>query len=115
VEVILSSSNVPLGNTLTLIVTPPAGEPLTTISTALQGTEASATATASIDLPDGGSALLATLSFSVTNSQQQQALSRYTNGESVVNVRLAANMTGESQMVLTTESGSTVVVQGTDS
>lgn len=111
VEVVLASTNVPLGNTLTLIVTPPSGEPVNTISTALQGTEADATATASVNLPDGGSVLLATLSFSVTDPQRQLAFARYTDGEPVVTVKLAASMTGESQMVLTTQSGKTVVVQ----
>ena len=110
VEVVIESLNVPLGNTLTVILTPPAGEPVETISTALQGSDPNGVATASVNLPDGGSVLLATLSFSVADSQQRFSLSRYTNGEPVVHVQLAASMTGESQTILTTETGRTVVV-----
>ncbi|MEM7054529.1 MAG: hypothetical protein AAF446_08265 [Pseudomonadota bacterium] len=111
VEVVIESVNVPLGNTLTVILTPPAGEPVETISTALQGMDPNGVATASVNLPDGGSVLLATLSFSVADSPQRFSLSRYTDGEPVVHVQLAASMSGESQTILTTESGRTVVVQ----
>lgn len=109
VEVGLETSNVPVGNTISVIVNPPGGHPVTVTSTALQGSEASATATANVDLPDGPSVLLATLSFSTTQ-QQRLALSRYTDGEPVVRVELASGMQGPGQTRLITESGRSVLL-----
>lgn len=109
VEVGLETANVPVGNTVSVIVNPPGGHPVTVTSTALQGTEANATATASIDLPDGPSVLLATLSFS-TSEAQGLALSRFTGGEPVVRVELAHNAQGANQTRLITESGRTVLM-----
>jgi hypothetical protein len=110
VEVIFETSGVPLGNTLTLVLTPPRGEPVEVISTALAGSEADATATALIDIPDGGSTLLALLSFSVADAQTQQALSRYTEGERVRFVEVAADLHGRARTRLHTESGRVVVI-----
>jgi len=112
VELVLETTNVPVGNTLTVIVTPPRGTPVSTVSTALQGTEASATATASVDLAVGGSVLLATLSFAVDDPQQQIALSRYTDGEPVVFVEVAAGMGGRARTLLHTRSGKITEVEG---
>jgi hypothetical protein len=109
VAVDLTTTNVPLGTTITVIVTPPHGAPTTSISSGLQGTEAVATASASINLPDGPSVLLATLSFSVAGTQQQ-ALSRYTGGERVISVELAASMNGGGQTTLVTASGRRVTL-----
>jgi hypothetical protein len=109
VEVVIASSNVPLGNTVSVTLTPPRGTPVVSVSTALQGTEASATAIASVSLIDGPSVLLATLSFSVAASQQA-GFAQYTNGEKVLRVELAAAMNGTSQTTLITESGRRVVL-----
>lgn len=112
VELVLETTNVPVGNTLTVIVTPPRGAPVSTVSTALQGTEASATATASVDLAAGGSVLLATLSFAVDDPQQQIALSRFTDGEPVVFVEVAVGLGGRARTLLHTRSGKTIEVEG---
>ncbi len=109
VEVIVETTNVPAGNTVGVIVTPPQGAPLTVISTALTGTPQLATATASVNLVDGPTVLLATLSFAVSG-QNQLALSRFTEGELVVAVELAASMQGASKTVLITESGRRVTM-----
>ena len=109
VEVVVETSNVPLGNTVGVIVTPPQGAPLTVISTALAGAPEMATATASINLIDGPSVLLATLSYAVSG-QSQAALSRFTEGEPVVAVELAASVQGETRTVLITESGRRVLL-----
>lgn len=109
VAVGLATTEVPLGTTISVIVSPPHGAPTTSISSGLQGSVANATATASITLPDGPSVLLATLSFS-TSEAQQQALSRYTEGEPVVSVELAASASGAQQTILITSSGRRVVL-----
>lgn len=109
VEVGLETTNVPVGNTITVTVSPPRGHPFSVVSSALQGSEANATATASVDIPDGPSVLLATLSFSTTQ-QQSTALSRFTGGEPVVRVELASSMNGEARTRLITESGRSVIV-----
>jgi len=108
VEVAFEASNVPLGNTLTLILTPPAGEPVSVISSALSGTLEDSTATAMIDLPSGGSILLATLSFSVSDPLRQLALSRYTGGDPVLFVEVSANLHGGTRTRLHTRSGKIV-------
>jgi hypothetical protein len=105
----LATTNVPLGTTISVIVTPPHGAPTTSISSGLQGTLGAATASASINLPDGSSVLLATLSYSVSGTQQQM-LSRYTSGEKVISVELAASMSGASQTTLVTASGRRVTL-----
>ena len=110
VAVDLATTHVPLGTTITVIVTPPHGAPTTSISSGLVGSEAAATASASINLPDGPSVLLATLSFSVVNLVQQQELSQYTGGERVISVELAASMTGTGQTTLITASGRRVTL-----
>lgn len=110
VAVDLATTSVPLGTTITVIVTPPHGAPTTSISSGLVGTVAAATASASINLPDGPSVLLATLSFSVASVVQQQALSRYTGGEPVISVELAASMNGVGQTTLITASGRRVTL-----
>ena len=88
VEVIFSTSNVPLGNTISLKVTPATGASTSTLSDALDGTEASGTASANIDLPDGPSILSAQVSFTVTASLGQD-LSRFAQGEQVERVVLS--------------------------
>lgn len=110
VAVDLATTHVPLGTTITVIVTPPHGAPTTSISSGLVGSEAAATASASINLPDGPSVLLATLSFSVASVVQQQALSQYTGGERVISVELAASMNGAGQTTLITASGRRVIL-----
>ena len=114
VDVGIETSNVPVGNTVSVTVTPPNGHPYSVTSSALQGTEANATASASVDIPDGPSVLLATLSFSTTE-QQGMALSRFTEGEPVARVELASSMSGETSTRLITESGRSVIVSAPSS
>ncbi|MBD8525504.1 hypothetical protein [Pseudomarimonas arenosa] len=103
-EVIIETTNVPLGNTVSIIVTPPSGNPQTVISNAIQGSEASGSARANVSFGDGLSVLLATLSYSVSGPQGK-ALARYTEGEPVVQVALEAGLGGLPRTVLVTESG----------
>jgi hypothetical protein len=109
VDVVLETTDVPVGNTVSVTVTPPNGHPYSVTSSALQGSEANASASASVDIPDGPSVLLATLSFSTTE-QQSLALSRFTGGEPVVHVEMVSSMTGETRTRLVTESGRAIIV-----
>lgn len=109
VNVTFEASNVPLGNTVELTVTPAKGASTAAVSDALDGTESSSTATASVDLPDGPSTLMASVGFTVTDTQSKQ-LSYYTEGEPVDRIELASSVTGEKRTVLITESGREVAV-----
>ncbi|WP_395787063.1 hypothetical protein [Aquimonas sp.] len=105
VELVLATRNVPLGNTLSIIVTPPSGVPQTVVSGAIAGSLENGTAVANVDIPIGPSVLLATLTYSVSGAQAQQ-LSLYTGGEPVVQVELAAQLgAGPGMVTLITEAG----------
>lgn len=111
VTVILATTDVPLGNQVELIVTPPYGEAIEASSDALVGTVENAEASAQIALPTGPSVMLATVSYSVEEeSQQNKALSHYTGGESVSRVELSAAANGERQTILHTRSGRRVAL-----
>ena len=104
VAVGLAATHIPLGTTISVTVSPPHGAPVTTVSGGLQGSLDFSTATASVSLPEGPSVLFATLSFSTTQTQQQ-ALTRYANGEPVMSVELAASANGEQRTILGTATG----------
>jgi hypothetical protein len=104
VEVIFATTDVPLGNTITLKITPATGASSSVISDALIGTDANGTASASINLPSGPSVLSARVSFTVT-AALGNALSTFAQGEQVERVVLAANMNGPSMTTLITVSG----------
>ncbi len=109
VPVIVETTNVPLGNTVTLLVSPQNGNPVKVISTALAGSEAAATASANVAIGNGSTVLLATLSYSVSGAQAV-AFMEYTNGEKVARVELAANLDGSTQTMLITESGRNITL-----
>lgn len=106
VTVVFEAVNVPLGNTVALTVLPASGERITTASTALDGTEALSSATASVELPDGPSVLMATVTYTVLASLGDR-LSQFAQGERVEKVTLTAALKGETQTILTTVSGKT--------
>lgn len=110
VELVINTVNVPLGNTITVIVNPPGGTPQSVISGPIGGSAANGVATASVDIPPGSSVLLATLSFSVGAAQGGQ-LAALTGGEPVVQVELAARLgDGAQALTLVTASGRRVEV-----
>ena len=112
VVVEIESQNVPVGNTVSVTLTPPTGPSTTVISNALSGSEAMATASATVDLPSGNSVMLASLSFTVSGAMMKQ-LSQYTDGEDVVEVELVAAMNGATQTRLITRSGRVVTLDAT--
>jgi len=111
VEVVVAGSNVPLGNTVTVTMTPVRGNAVSALTDALDGTLESSTASTSVDIPEGPNTLQASVSFTVPESQAA-AFTALTGGEAVTEIRLAAGLTGESRTVLVTESGREVVWNG---
>jgi len=104
VEVVVAASNVPLGNTVTVTMTPVRGNAVSELTDALDGTLADSTATTAIDIPEGPNTLQASVSFTVPESQAR-AFTALTGGEAVREIRLAAGLRGASRTVLVTESG----------
>ena len=70
----------------------------------MAGSEASATASVDVDIPEGPSVLSATLSFTVTASLGD-ALRQFAEGERVERVMLAAAAGGDSVTTFITASG----------
>lgn len=104
VTVDFETTGVPVGNTVKLTVTPAYGAPTSVVSPALDGTTDRASASVSVNIPDGPSVLLAETTYTIVASLGD-ALSTYAQGERVERIRLAATAHGESQMTLITISG----------
>lgn len=113
VEVTFESTGIPVGNTVTVRVTPAFGDYSEYVSDALSGSETLATASADVDLPAGPSVLMATVSYEVPEDSQQHALlQQATGGEPVRTVRVTSNAQGNMTRVLTTHSGREVRMDG---
>ena len=104
VTVTFATTSVPVGNTITLTVTPSNEPASAAISDALAGTDASATASVAVDLPEGPSVLSATVSFTVT-AALGDAFRQFAQGERVERVMLAAAPGGGSVTTFITASG----------
>lgn len=100
VNVALSASNIPLGTTLQVTLTPENGARVATQSTSLTGTLASSTATASVSLPDGISVIQAAGTIDVAGTQLTAS-----NGEKVKRIEVSATYGGRSTVTYITESG----------
>lgn len=104
VTVEFASSNVPVGNTIRLSVLPANAVPVNTLSDALSGTEAAATASATVNLPSGPSTLQASVSFTVT-AALGDFFSNFAMGERVERVKVTAVAGQGSQTTFITISG----------
>ncbi len=113
VTVGISATNIPVGTTVTITVTPTIGARTSALSSALTGTDASSTATASITLPTGPSVILASATFTVT---QLAALGIPIPfdlaGEEIELVRVASAIGGRSTMTFITKAGKEIPVDG---
>ena len=106
VTVDFTSSEVPIGNTIELTVIPAHGDSAMSSSTAIAGTQAAGTATATIDIPDGPSVLQASVSYTVPlASLESEIYSRFAGGEPVKEVTVATALNGGSTTTFTTISG----------
>lgn len=104
ITVEFASNGVPLGNTVQLTVTPTNAPSTSTLSNALSGDIANATASASIEIPEGPSTLSAQVSFTVTAAIGDE-MSRFAKGERVERIVVAAGLDGSSETLLITVSG----------
>ena len=95
----LSASNVPVGTIVKITVVPQYGSSSTVNSTALSGTQASSTATASVNLSaTSPNVITAEATFAVQTAM-------YYDGEKIERIRVASVMGGKSKVVYITESG----------
>lgn len=104
VTVTLAASGIPIGTAITVFVTPVASNRSSVTSTALTGTTAASTASASITLNSGPSVISASATFTIT---QTAALDFpvFADGERVEKVRVAAALGGKSSVTYITASG----------
>jgi hypothetical protein len=110
ITVSLSASNIPLGTTIQVTVTPQAGSATSTLSTGLAGTLASSTATASIGVfLNRPSILTATATYPLMADAGTGPI--YADGEEVTHIRVAAVMGGASSVTYLTRSGREIVVR----
>lgn len=107
VTVEFEASGIPLGTSLSLTVTPLIGDAVTSLSTSLSGTLENSTATASIGLPQGASVLSASVSFTVTASNDHllDMFSRYAMNERIERIDVATKAGEGSITTFVTESG----------
>lgn len=104
VTVEFATTGVPVGNTVSLRVTPAYGDAVTVVSPAVTGSTAAGTASVSATLPSGPSVLSATTTYTIVTAMGE-ALSIYAQGETVEKVRLTTTMNGPTLATLITKSG----------
>lgn len=104
VTVVFKTTNVPVGNTVTLTLVPAYGEAATVVSPALTGTTASATASVSVNLPVGPSTLQARTTYTIV-AAVGDLMRTYAGNERVERVELIAGMDGKSRTDLITVTG----------
>ena len=98
VSVALAASNVPLGTSLRVTLTPENGTRVVVDSTTLTGTLASSTATASIAIPDGICVIQASGTIDVAS------LGMFINGEPIKSVEVNAVFGGKQTVTYVTAS-----------
>lgn len=105
VTVALQAANIPLGTIVQVTITPETGAFSTVQSTALAGTVAASTATASVNLPvTGMSVINATASYDLPAGNQRTS-QLLIEGERVKRVEVATSYGGKSEVTYITESG----------
>lgn len=109
VTVTFATTNVPVGNIITLRVVPAYGALTEVISPAIAGSAAAGTTQVSVTLPSGPSTLQATTSYTVVVAGTLD-LSRFAQNEAVDKVEVTVAMVGEPQARLITASGKSYVV-----
>jgi hypothetical protein len=109
VTVTFATTNVPVGNIITLRVVPAYGPLTEVISPAIAGSAAAGTTQVSVTLPSGPSTLQATTSYTVVVAGTLD-LSRFAQNEAVDKVVVTVAMVGEPQARLITTSGKSYVV-----
>jgi hypothetical protein len=104
VTISLTTTNVPVGNTVLVKVIPSNGPVIEAVSPAITGTNASGTASVSVSLPQGPSTLQAMTTYTVVVAMGE-ALSQYAKNERVEKVQIIASLGGAGFAKLITVSG----------
>jgi hypothetical protein len=104
VTISLTTTNVPVGNTVLVKVIPANGPVIEAVSPAITGTNASGTASVSVSLPQGPSTLQAMTTYTVVVAMGE-ALSQYAQNERVEKVQIVASLGGVGFAKLITVSG----------
>ncbi|MGH9833304.1 MAG: hypothetical protein ACREBD_06280 [Blastocatellia bacterium] len=100
VTVEFATTNIPVGTTIQVTVTPASGARTTTTSSGITGADAAGAATASVTLSNGLSVINATATFALP-----QNVSLIIDGERVKRVEVGATWGGPSEVTYITESG----------
>ena len=104
VTVAIEAANVPVGTVATVTLTQAQGTRSTAQSSAMAGTEAASTATASVSLPAGMSVITATAVIDLTLSASARP-PLMLDGERVDRIEVAATYGGRSEVTYVTRSG----------
>jgi len=88
VTIEFATSNIPVGNTIELTVTPQSGANTTAVSGAITGTDENGTASVAVDIPDGPSTLSASVTFTIAIASLQEDYSQFAKGNKVEKVRI---------------------------
>lgn len=104
VTVLVRTTGVPVGNTVTVTVIPAHGSAASAVSTALAGSTAQATASAELALPPGPSTLQASVTYTIV-AALGDALSRFAQNERVEQITLTAMPGQPAQVMLVTATG----------
>ncbi len=104
VEIVFETTNVPLGNAVTLRLVPAYGNPTEVLSPAITGTLEKGSTSIITTLPQGPSTLQAMTTYTVPLAMGE-ALSQYAQNERVEKVRLTVAMGGAPSARLITVSG----------
>jgi hypothetical protein len=103
VTVALAAANVPLNTSVKLIMMPEVGAQTVVQASALSGTLANSTTTASVTLPPGGTRLTASVTIDLT--AQNSLPPMFINGERVNAIEVSASFGGRSETTYITQSG----------
>jgi hypothetical protein len=104
VAIQFATTGVPVGNTVSLRISPAYGATTTVVSPAITGSTAAGTAAVTATLPSGPSVLSASTTYTIV-AAMGEALSTYAQGEMVEKVRLATTVNGPTQVTLISVSG----------
>jgi hypothetical protein len=111
VVVALSGSQIPVGTTVSLRVTPAIGAATTTTSTALSGTLSSSTASATLDIPPGPGAMSASATFTLPPQSALLMGIPSLDGTKPHQVEIVASAGGPSRMYVIGENGARFEVE----
>jgi hypothetical protein len=103
--VAIEAANIPVGTVATLTLTPAQGARTTAQSSALAGTDAASTATATISLPSGMSVMTATAVIDLTTQSASARPPLLLDGERVDSIEVTATFGGHSEVTYVTRSG----------